>query len=90
MENFMIIFFEKSIISRLSEIQVITNTRISTAEFIGTFDLSDNHSCVIFANEEQFDLTLIKEISELLGFEVSIGMADIDEMEWMTSLDLAA
>ena len=90
MENFMIIFFEESQINRLPEIRGIVDSRVSFAEFVGAFDLSDNHSCVIFANEEQFDLTLIKEISELLGFEVSIGMADTDEMEWMTSLDLAA
>ena len=86
----MIIFCEESQICRFSEITGVVNEKISTAELVGTFELSTNHSCVIFANEGQFDLTLIKQISELLGFEVSVGTLDTDEIEWMTSLDLAA
>lgn len=90
MENFMIIFCENPELTGISEIKEIVQSRFESSDFIGSFDMEENHSCVIFANEGQFDLTLIKQISELQGFEVSVGTVDTDEIEWMTSLDLAA
>ena len=96
MKKYVVIFISPNEIPFLREGEKYTSEDHFSKVFKGQVNLSDSESCLIFAIEDSFNLNLIREVmqaaslSGILGLDVSLGTLDEDEMEWMTSFDLAA